>query len=30
MSQFVDNFGPAPLNGFQGENPTYSSEKEVY
>lgn len=30
MSQFVDNFGPAPLNAFQGENPTYNSEKEAY
>jgi hypothetical protein len=30
MAQFVDNFGPAPLNGFQGVNPEFSSEKDVY
>ena len=30
MDEFVDNFGPAPLNGFQGVNPDFSSEKDVY
>lgn len=30
MQEFVDNFGPAPLNGFQGENPEFNSEKDVY
>lgn len=30
MAQFVDNFGPAPLNGFQGVNPEFSSEKDAY
>ena len=30
MSQFVDSFGPAPLNGFQGFNPDFSSEKDAY
>ncbi len=30
MSEFTDNFGPMPLNGFQGENPQYSSVKDVY
>ena len=30
MSQVTDNFGPAPLDGFQGVNPTFSSEKDVY
>lgn len=30
MDQFVDNFGPAPINGFQGFNPEFDSEKDVY
>lgn len=30
MSELTDNFGPAPLDGFQGKNPTFSSEKDVY
>lgn len=30
MDQFVDCFGPAPLNGFQGVNPDFSSEKDAY
>lgn len=30
MSEVTDNFGPAPLDGFQGINPTFSSEKDVY
>lgn len=30
MDQFVDSFGPAPLNGFQGFNPDFSSEKDAY
>lgn len=30
MDQFVDNFGPVPLNGFQGVNPDFSSEKDAY
>lgn len=29
-SEFADNFGPAPLNGYQGENPLYDSEEDVY
>lgn len=30
LSELSDNFGPAPLSGFQGENPTYTSVKDVY
>lgn len=30
MSEIADNFGPVPLDGFQGVNPTFSSEKDVY
>lgn len=30
LSEYTDNFGPAPLNGFVGEQPTYSSVKDVY
>ncbi|WP_133756557.1 SusD/RagB family nutrient-binding outer membrane lipoprotein [Gelidibacter sediminis] len=30
MSEMTDNFGPIPINGFQGENPQYSDVKEVY
>ena len=30
MSEFTDDFGPAPLDGFQGNAPTFSSEKDVY
>ncbi|KVV15748.1 SusD/RagB family nutrient-binding outer membrane lipoprotein [Flavobacterium sp. TAB 87] len=30
MSEMTDNFGPIPVNGFQGSNPEYSDVKEVY
>lgn len=30
MSEFVDNFGALPMNGFTGMNPTYSNAKDVY
>lgn len=30
LSEFSDNFGPAPINAFQGENPEFASEKDVY
>lgn len=30
LSEFADSYGPAPLNGFQGDNPTFSSVKDVY
>ncbi|WP_290798702.1 SusD/RagB family nutrient-binding outer membrane lipoprotein [Flavihumibacter sp. UBA7668] len=30
MSELTDNFGPIPINAFQGTNPEFSSEKEVY
>ncbi|WP_284460022.1 SusD/RagB family nutrient-binding outer membrane lipoprotein [Chryseobacterium sp.] len=30
MSEFSDNFGPQPIYAFQGTNPTFNSEKEVY
>ncbi|WP_313791572.1 SusD/RagB family nutrient-binding outer membrane lipoprotein [Allomuricauda sp. SCSIO 64092] len=30
MSEMSDNFGPIPVDGFKGENPTYSSVEEVY
>ncbi|WP_106790801.1 SusD/RagB family nutrient-binding outer membrane lipoprotein [Aquimarina sp. Aq78] len=30
MSEMSDNFGPIPIQGFQGENPEYNSVKDVY
>ncbi|HET8736545.1 MAG TPA: SusD/RagB family nutrient-binding outer membrane lipoprotein [Pricia sp.] len=30
MSEMSDNFGPIPINGFQGENPQYDNVKDVY
>jgi len=30
MSEFSDNFGPMPLDGFQGVNPSFSDVKSVY
>ncbi len=30
MSEFTDNFGPMPLDGFQGTNPTFSDVESVY
>ena len=30
MSEAADNFGPIPLNGFEGENPEYADVKAVY
>ncbi|HSK13052.1 MAG TPA: SusD/RagB family nutrient-binding outer membrane lipoprotein, partial [Phnomibacter sp.] len=30
MSEMTDNFGPIPLNGFQGVNPEFSDVKTVY
>lgn len=30
MSEMTDMFGPIPLDGFGGENPSYSSVQEVY
>lgn len=30
MSEMTDNFGPIPIDGFQGVNPEYSDVKEVY
>lgn len=30
MSEMSDNFGPIPINGFQGTNPSYSDVKTVY
>lgn len=30
MSEMTDNFGPIPINGFQGENPEYNSVEDVY
>ncbi|SHI49697.1 Starch-binding associating with outer membrane [Arenibacter nanhaiticus] len=30
MSEMTDNFGPIPINGFQGENPEYNNVKDVY
>ncbi len=30
MSEMTDNFGPIPLNGFQGVNPDFSDVKTVY
>ena len=30
MSEFTDNFGPMPIDGFQGENPDFSDVESVY
>ncbi|MFD0796258.1 SusD/RagB family nutrient-binding outer membrane lipoprotein [Maribacter chungangensis] len=30
MSEMSDNFGPIPINGFQGINPDYDSVEDVY
>ena len=30
MSELADTFGPIPLDGFKGQNPSYSSVQEVY
>ncbi len=30
LSELADNWGPAPLDGFQGVNPSFSSVKDVY
>lgn len=30
MGEFTDNFGPMPINGFQGANPEFSDVKAVY
>jgi len=30
MSEFTDNFGPIPVDGFKGENPEYNSVEDVY
>jgi len=30
MSEMADNFGPMPIDGFQGVNPDYNSVKDVY
>lgn len=30
MSEMSDNFGPIPINGFQGVNPQYDNVKDVY
>lgn len=30
MSEMADNFGPIPIQAFQGENPSFSSVKDVY
>lgn len=30
MSELSDTFGPIPLDGWQGSNPTYSSVQDVY
>lgn len=30
MSEMSDNFGPVPLNGFQGVNPDFNSVQDVY
>lgn len=30
ISQFVDNFGPYPIDSFQGENPVFNNQKECY
>ncbi len=30
ISEIADAFGPVPLDGFQGENPTYSTVEDTY
>mgnify|MGYP001465266919 CR=1 FL=1 len=30
LSEMADNFGPLPINGFQGVNPDFNSLQEVY
>lgn len=30
LSEAADNFGPVPVAGFQGDNPTYNDVQEVY
>ncbi|MBQ2858496.1 MAG: SusD/RagB family nutrient-binding outer membrane lipoprotein [Bacteroidaceae bacterium] len=30
VSEYTDNFGPYPIEAFQGTNPTYNSVEEVY
>lgn len=30
MSEMSDNFGPIPVDGFQGKNPEYAGVKDVY
>lgn len=30
MSEFTDNFGPMPLDGFEGKNPGFDDVKSVY
>ena len=30
ISEFVDNFGPYPIESFLGENPVFNSEKDDY
>lgn len=30
MSELSDNFGPIPINSFQGKNPEFASVKDVY
>src|SRR5690606_27729316 len=30
MSEAADTFGPIPLDGYEGENPTYSNLQDVY
>ncbi|ANF51026.1 susd and RagB outer membrane lipoprotein domain protein [Chryseobacterium glaciei] len=30
MSEFSDNFGSEPINAFQGTNPEFNSQKDVY
>ena len=30
ISEYTDNFGPYPIEAFQGTNPSFNSEKEVY
>ncbi|RYZ62715.1 MAG: SusD/RagB family nutrient-binding outer membrane lipoprotein [Chitinophagaceae bacterium] len=30
MSEMTDNFGPIPINAFQGQNPNFASVKDVY
>lgn len=30
IAEFVENFGPYPLNAFQGDNPVFNTEQENY